>query len=72
MKIENTAPGGRGFTAGGKTIEIEGGATADVPGAVVAAGKQDPIVAGWFTDGTFVEVVKPVAAKVEPEGKPAK
>lgn len=78
MKIKNTAPGGRGFTAGGKTVEIAGGATVDIPDAVVAAARQMPdrIVEGWFDDGTLVEVVAKAPAKApakaEPEAKPAK
>jgi hypothetical protein len=56
MKIKNTAPGGRGFSAGGKNYEIEAGATAEIPDAAVAEARKqaDGIAEGWFADGTFV------------------
>lgn len=74
MKIKNTAPGGRGFGVGGKNIEWAPGETKDVNDADLKVARQDPVVEGWFADGTFVEAGK-AAAKADGEtdkGKPTK
>jgi hypothetical protein len=63
MKIKNTAPGGRGFGVAGTSYEIGAGQTKDIADGVWASAKQDPIVKGWFDDGTFVEVSAKAPAK---------
>lgn len=76
MKIKNTAPGGRGFSIGGKHVEWASGETKEVADAGVKVAREDEVVNGWFEDGTFVEAGKAApAAKVDPEadkGKPTK